>query len=102
LDPEALAGWWADALDSAVVVSDGFYTVATDGGPALGFQYVAQPTAGKNRVHLDFDVSQDLGSALAKLRAKGALVIRRQEVPGLDWVVMSDPAGNQFCLAEAH
>jgi predicted enzyme related to lactoylglutathione lyase len=99
LAPLELAEWWASVFGGAVEDHDGFYTVANGGGLELGFQYVAAPTPGKNRLHLDLAVAADLRSEVERLAALGARVIRRQESPGIDWVVLADPEDNQFCVS---
>jgi hypothetical protein len=55
VDPRRLAQWWAEAVGGSVVNLPGgdFVLVARENWPALGFQRVADPTPGKNRVHLD-------------------------------------------------
>ena len=54
-DPDALAGWWAEAVGGRVNAEapGEFVMVARENGPALGFQRVDDPTPGKNKVHLD-------------------------------------------------
>jgi len=55
-DPRALAEWWARQLGGRVLEGfegDDYLLVAAEHGPRLGFQRVAEPTPGKNRVHLD-------------------------------------------------
>jgi predicted enzyme related to lactoylglutathione lyase len=103
-DPRTLAEWWARQLGGRVLEGfegDDYVLVATEHGPRLGFQRVAEPTPGKNRVHLDV-TTPDRDHEVERLLAEGALEVARHEVGGFTWVVLSDPEGNQFCVSQAH
>jgi predicted enzyme related to lactoylglutathione lyase len=59
-------------------------------------------TALKNRAHLDIGVD-DVPGAVAEVVALGGRVIRSPGVfpehdPELEWAVVADPFGNEFCL----
>lgn len=100
-DPPRLAGWWASAVGGDVVPLSGaeFVLVARRGWPALGFQRVAQPTPGKNRVHLDL-MADDLDAEVERLVGLGATETGRHSIDGgLRWAVLADPDGNAFCVA---
>lgn len=68
-----------------------------------------EPKHGKNRVHLDLNVSggpsvpvetrrERVDREVARLAELGATKQRtHDEVSGF-WVVMHDPAGNEFCV----
>ncbi|CAN5708936.1 VOC family protein [soil metagenome] len=102
LDPDALAAWWAQAVGGAVnpVVPGEFVLVAQDGGPNLAFQHVEDPTAGKNRIHVDFS-APDMEQAVTRLVELGAAEKDRQSFgDDFRWVVLADPAGNLFCVAQ--
>ena len=103
-DPRALGDWWARQLGGRVLEGfegEEYLMVETDGGPRLGFQRVAEPTPGKNRLHLDL-VAPNRDLEVERLLAEGALVVARHEESGFAWVVLSDPDGNQFCVSQAH
>ena len=111
-DPRALAEWWARQLGGRVLEGfegDDYLLVAAEHGPRLGFQRVAEPTPGKNRVHLDLSVSGGRGTPMEEIRtnvavaveravAAGATKVRAVDEDGEHWVVMQDPEGNEFCL----
>ena len=102
-DPRALAAWWARQTGGVAregFEGDDYMVVVSDGdGPNLGFQRVPEPTPGKNRVHLDLTAtSRDL--EVERLLAEGALEVARHESAGFEWVVLSDPEGNQFCVSQ--
>ena len=68
------------------------------GGPALTFQPVPEPKAGKTRVHLDLRTG-DLVAAYARIRALGGDYTGEIHVYDEGTVaVMADPEGTEFCL----
>ncbi|ATE58439.1 VOC family protein [Actinosynnema pretiosum] len=103
-DPRGLAAFWAGALETDAVQEygdDGDLVMLTaEGGVRLGFQRVAEPTPGKNRVHLDFGAA-DLAAEVERLTGLGAVLVAERSMPGVEWVVLADPAGNQFCVSRA-
>ncbi|MCV7280567.1 VOC family protein [Mycolicibacterium flavescens] len=101
-DPDALAQWWATALDGQLnPLAPGFFvTVALPGGPGLAFQKVDDPTPGKNRVHLDFGAA-DVEAEVQRLVGLGATETGRHSMGDFGWVVLADPDGNAFCVAPA-
>jgi predicted enzyme related to lactoylglutathione lyase len=103
-DPDRLAQWWAGAIGSPVnaVAPGEFVLVPVPGGPQLGFQRVEDPTPGKNRVHVDFSTTE-LDAEVQRLVGLGATEAGRHEFgPELRWVVLEDPDGNAFCVADGH
>jgi predicted enzyme related to lactoylglutathione lyase len=104
VDPEALASFWAGALGYVVVGAEGNYVaLVPDGrpGPNLLLQRVAEEKTTKNRVHLDIKVP-DVEGLVERLEGLGARRAEdgvRSEL-GATWVVMLDPAGNEFCVCD--
>jgi hypothetical protein len=107
-DPAGLARFWESALgwrrtfeESDQVVLEPPAGSAADGvAPDLLFQLVPEAKATKNRLHLDLR-PEDQAAEVARLEGLGA---RRADVgqdPGASWVVMADPAGNEFCVLRA-
>jgi predicted enzyme related to lactoylglutathione lyase len=64
---------------------------------ALGLQKVPEPKAGENRVHVDLGTA-DRAADVARLVKLGATVIDEHVYPGFAWTVLTDPAGNEFCI----
>lgn len=99
-DPEALAQWWSRAVNGEVsaVMPGEFILVRQPEGPNLAFQRVDDPTPGKNRAHVDFAVA-DVEAEVKRLVELGASETDRHSF-GEDfrWVVLTDPAGNYFCV----
>ncbi len=102
-DALSLAGWWADQTGGKIVEeNDGWFVVVqVPDSPSLAFQKVGDPTPGKNRLHLDL-IAPDLDAEVARLVEAGAAVVEAREMPDFRWVTMTDPAGNEFCVASAH
>ena len=100
-DPDGLAEWWAKAVGGEVnaVAPGDFVMITRQGGPALGFQKVPDPTPGKNKVHLDFHTGADKEAEVARLVDLGARETGRHSFgPEFAWVVLADPEGNAFCV----
>jgi predicted enzyme related to lactoylglutathione lyase len=101
-DPEALTSFWAGALGWEHAGSAGPYAMlaAPDGQKLLLLQQVAEPKAGKNRMHLDLHVA-DIEAEASRLEGLGArrLADVQQEL-GSTWIVMADPEGNEFCVCD--
>jgi hypothetical protein len=131
-DPDRLARFWAEALgyqlqdppagyptwedflrDIGVPPEDWNAASAlvdpTGRGPRIYLQRVAEPKAGKNRMHLDLNVGggidtppeqrrENVAAAVARLTALGATQVREHTERGEYWVVMQDPEGNEFCV----
>ena len=82
----------------------------TGSGPRVFFQQVPEPKTAKNRVHLDVRAAPGLAGdeRMAALEAEcerlislGAKRLRRFEPEppiSAGFIVMADPAGNEFCL----
>jgi hypothetical protein len=98
-DPHELAGFWQRAMGAETAHESEDFVVLT-GEPRLAFQRVEQPSAGKNRLHLDL-AGTDRTTEVARLVELGAEVVRNHDVDGFAWTVMRDPAGNEFCVADA-
>ena len=73
-DPERLALFWCGLLAVTVdtAIGDGEFLVLSpaEDGLTVGFQRVAEPKAGKNRLHLDL-VVDDLDQATAEVEKLG-------------------------------
>jgi len=64
-------------------------------GVGLSLQVVPEARVGKNRLHLDL-FTANLPGEVARIRELGATEVNRFDADG--WVVLADPAGNQFCV----
>lgn len=99
-DPLPLARWWAEVLEGEVVAeNDGWFVVVVTPSGTLAFQKVGEVTPGKNKLHLDLVVDDDLDHEHARLLERGAVSLGERREGGGRWFTLADPDGNEFCLA---
>ena len=99
-DARALGQWWADLL-GWVVLNDSAEEFeirpSRDQVPGLVFVPVPERKAGKNRLHLDFR-PDDQDAEVERFLTAGA---RRADIgqgDEVNWVTLTDPEGNEFCV----
>lgn len=102
-DPVSLAPFWARALGyRQSSFNEPYLTLVPDepGQPELLLQRVPEPKAGKNRMHLDFRIS-NLEEERQRLLALGATQLSEEIAEdGFWWYVLADPEGNEFCVIQ--
>ncbi|CAM5715094.1 Glyoxalase/bleomycin resistance/dioxygenase family protein OS=Streptomyces alboniger OX=132473 GN=CP975_20640 PE=4 SV=1 [Streptomyces alboniger] len=74
-----------------------------ESGTGLGrrilFQRVPEPKSGKNRLHLDVHAEPGRrDEEVTRIEGLGAAVARHVKEQGGEWVLMTDPEGNEFCV----
>jgi hypothetical protein len=109
VEPRRLGRFWAEATGYAVTEErDDFVRLeAPDhrGVRQLLFLQVDDPTPGKNRMHIDM-AAADLAGEIDRLVRLGASFADEpvdgqpswREGNGIQWIVLRDPEGNEFCL----
>lgn len=65
------------------------------GSLRIFFNTVPDPTPGKNRLHIDVNLRDEV--ELQRLLDLGATVVSRPEQHQERWWILADPEGNQFC-----
>jgi predicted enzyme related to lactoylglutathione lyase len=103
-NPDALARFWSEALGYTTLGGAGNYVMLVDADgvkPKLLLQAVPEPTAAKNRMHLDIETPHVEAEA-ARLESLGAqrLEAEVRTEHGTNWVIMADPEGNEFCVCD--
>ncbi len=101
-DAAALARFWAEVLGRPVDegASEFFARLpAAEDEPMLMFIQVPEGKAAKNRLHLDID-SNDLAADIDRLVGLGAVLDYERDQWGVHWATLTDPEGNEFCIAE--
>ncbi|MBE1549902.1 putative enzyme related to lactoylglutathione lyase [Mycobacterium sp. OAS707] len=100
-DPDKAAQWWAQAAGGQLTpyVPGEYVAVERQPGPKLLFQKVADPTPGKNKIHLDFSAA-DVDAEVKRLVDLGATENGRHSMGPVAWVVLTDPEGNAFCVTD--
>ena len=106
-DARTLADWWAERLGGKVAQDfDGWFCMVEVPGSSvtLGFQKVADPTPGKNRMHFDlsWDATTDRQQMIGEWVAAGATHIETRGDADFQWDTFTDPAGNEFCIGDPH
>jgi len=100
-DADALADFWAAALGFTRGRFRPPYVRLRDPHgrwPDLLLQQVPEPKAGKNRMHLDIQVT-DVAPEVARLRALGATEVQpAHDDGGYLTAILADPQGNEFCV----
>jgi hypothetical protein len=105
----ALSEWWKQVLGYVDMPDDPnepgheeCMIVSPDSGHKLLFIEVPDEKPGKNRIH--FDIQPHIGTRdeeAARVVGLGATEIddqRNHYGPGIGWVVLQDPEGNEFCI----
>ncbi|MFD1149231.1 VOC family protein [Saccharothrix hoggarensis] len=102
-DPEALAAFWCAVLDYRVLGRDhDGVEIGREGEyPTLVFAAVPEPKTQKLRLHVDVNATdRDQDAELERLLALGARPVDVGQ-GDVDWHVLQDPEGNEFCLLRA-
>ena len=68
--------------------------------PTWLFAKVPEPKTAKNRMHLDL-AAADPEAEIVRLVGLGATRVADTDEYGYRWTVMTDPEGNEFCVAKA-
>ena len=103
-DVDALRDFWVAALGYEAFGEFAQYrsAVPVEGadGPKFIFQRVPEGRSpGKNRLHIDIEVGDDMHAECDRLVALGATRLSESIAEaGTHWIVMADPEGNEFCL----
>ena len=110
VDPEPVAAFWQAALgwrrthdDRDEIVLEPPAGSPQDGvSPDLLVGRVPETKSGKNRLHLDLR-PDDRDAEVARLEELGAtrVDVGQEGADGVTWVVLADPAGNEFCVLRA-
>jgi predicted enzyme related to lactoylglutathione lyase len=98
-DLKACGKFWSRVLGTEILYQDeGYLRLGRRGErPTLLLQRVPERHKEKNRVHIDLDVT-DLDEAVNRVLGLGGRKLRPVAEYGIEWVVMADPDGNEFCL----
>jgi hypothetical protein len=95
-DAPAQARWWYDVLGGRHI-DEGSWGTVTDLPelPDMTFDFVPvpEPKSAPNRIH--WDVAVDSVDALLD---RGATLLRAKGEGGIEWDVLADPEGNEFCV----
>ena len=98
-DIELMTSFWSEALGlvpSSSAPDDDFRVLR--GHPMnVSLQLARTPIRARDQMHLDL-YTDDQAGEVERLAQIGATVVRHNRDPGDDYVVMTDPEGNEFCV----
>ena len=98
-DLEGMTRFWAGALDlkpSSTDPDDDFRVLKGAAG-TISLQVAETPVRARDQMHLDL-YTDDQVSEVERLTGLGASFVRHNQDPDDDYVVMTDPEGNEFCV----
>ncbi len=99
VDPAKQAMWWADILDAQAGHDERgrwSWVDGIEGAPFTNicFVPVPEPKTVKNRIHLDVEALD-----IPDIVGRGATRLREPD-DEINWTVLADPEGNEFCAFE--
>jgi Glyoxalase-like domain len=104
VDPGALVEFWTAVLGWVVVDQDETGVSLAEPGtslPTLDLIKVPEAKEVKNRLHIDLRADGiSTAEELDRLLGLGATRVDIGQEPDVTWVVLADPAGNEFCLLQ--
>ena len=98
-DLETMTRFWAGALDlkpSSTDPDDDFRVLKGAAG-MISLQLAETPVSARDQMHLDL-YTDDQASEVERLTGLGASFVRHNQDTDDDYVVMTDPEGNEFCV----
>ena len=98
-DMELMTRFWSRALNlvpSSASDGDDFRVLRGE-HVNVSLQLAGIPVSARDQMHLDL-YSDDQAAEVRRLTGLGARVVRHEREPGDDYVVMTDPEGNEFCV----
>ena len=109
VDPDPVARFWELALGwrrtyedvDEIVLEPPAGSPAEGVSPDLLVLRVPEPKSVKNRLHIDLR-PEDQPAEVARLESLGAVRVDVGQGTDKTWVVMADPAGNEFCVLRAY
>ena len=101
-DPRSLASFWEGftGYERRGDHEDWVSIYAPDDSTRIGFQRVPEGKVVKNRVHIDFEATDEEATA-KEIEAMGAIRRWVGDDPEDPFVVLADPEGNEFCIVRA-
>lgn len=100
---DSCSTFWCQILGVGVLFHEqGIQGLGREGEhPLMMLQKVAEPRQGKNRAHVDINVT-DLEASVQRVQELGGRQLEAHALSefGIEWKVMADPDGNEFCLVK--
>ncbi len=96
-DLELMSNFWSQALHLVPASADDEFRLLRGEHVNLALQRSRTPVSARDQMHLDL-YSDDQAGEVRRLADLGARFARHHEDPEDDYVVMTDPEGNEFCV----
>ncbi len=97
-DLDLMTRFWSRALHLVPAGDDGGdFRVLRGEHASVSLQRALTPVSARDQMHLDL-YTDDQAAEVERLTRLGARTVRHHREPGDDYVVMTDPEGNQFCV----
>jgi predicted enzyme related to lactoylglutathione lyase len=97
-DIETMTRFWSQALHLSPSSSDPDFRLLRGEHVNVSLQRTQTPVTARDQMHLDL-YSDDQAAEVDRLTGLGARAVRHVREPDDDYVVMTDPEGNEFCVA---
>ncbi len=96
---EVMTAFWSTALDLKVgpVSPTGDFRILAGDIVQLSLQVAQTPVTARDQMHLDL-YTREQSDEVSRLLALGATFVRHHDDPDDDYVVLTDPEGNEFCV----
>jgi predicted enzyme related to lactoylglutathione lyase len=98
-DLELMTRFWAQVLHLSASSNDDDDDFRVLRGPhgRVSLQLTDTPVTARDQMHLDL-YTDDQAAEVARLTGLGARPVRHTQEADDDYVVMTDPEGNEFCV----
>lgn len=98
-DLELMTRFWSRALGliPSSAADDDDFRVLRGEHVSISLQRSQTAVTARDQMHFDL-YSDDQAAQVERLTGLGARVVRHQRDPDDDYVVMTDPEGNEFCV----
>ncbi len=98
-DLDRMSAFWSAALNltPGPVGEGGRFRVLRGPHVNVSLQVAQSPVSGRGQIHLDL-YTDDRPGEVRRLRELGAGFVRHNADPDDDYVVLTDPEGNPFCV----
>jgi catechol-2,3-dioxygenase len=98
-DLELMTSFWARALHLSPSSNDGDddFRVLRGRHGSVSLQLAETPVTARDQMHLDL-YTDDQAGEVTRLTGLGARPLRHRQEADDDYVVMTDPEGNEFCV----
>jgi predicted enzyme related to lactoylglutathione lyase len=101
VDIDLMTRFWTQVLDltaSSLAPDDDFRVLRGD-RVNVSLQLAQTPVSARDQMHLDL-YSDDSAAEVDRIIGLGAHFVRVGDDPDDDFVVLSDPEGNEFCICQ--